>query len=136
VLRQAIDDGVGSLLILEDDVCLCDDFAAQAAQFLAIVPSDWQGIMFGGQDIMPSRPLGPGISRCWHTERGQLWAFRDAWMKEALRLGSGRKCAIDSAICPDQWRYRVYRPPAWLAGQRAGISDLTGRLEEERWWGK
>jgi len=63
VLEQAIDDGVDSLLILEDDVCFDEYFREGVEAFLSQVPEDWDGLMFGGQHVIEAAsPLSEGGS--------------------------------------------------------------------------
>lgn len=92
VLRAAIADGVRSLLVLEDDVCLATDFANKAAAFLPAVPDDWDGLMLGGQHMaravpiektsQASRPSRLSVVRCMNAQRTHAYAVRGQWMKD------------------------------------------------------
>ena len=58
VMREAIDAGCNSLLILEDDALLCPQFAAEAERFLCAVPDDWDSIFLGFQSAWWLAPEG------------------------------------------------------------------------------
>jgi hypothetical protein len=144
VLASALEDGMGSLLVLEDDVCLATDFASKAAAFLAALPQDWDGLMLGGQHMSRSvpieqtpRPLPPGrvsVVRCMNAQRTHAYAVRGPWMKDLHTAWEKYVGHCDHRMGALQPEYRVYAPTPWLAGQDSGRSDITGHADVVRWW--
>lgn len=140
VLGAAIADGIQSMLVLEDDLCLAKDFAAKVAQFLARVPDDWDGLMFGGQHM--SRPTtvfrGSGseisVVRCANAQRTHAYAVRGKWMLDLHAAWEKYVGHCDHRMGAMERDYKIYAPAPWLVGQDSGRSDITGHQDVQRWW--
>jgi len=133
VLREAIADGLDSILILEDDAVCCEDFSRRVADFLRRVPDDWDCLMLGGQHLLPPAPVETGIVRCGGTQRTHAFALRRRIMPGLLRfweMVNTDHCDIVLAACCNH--FAVYAPNPFLVGQRGGFSDITLRAEEAR----
>ena len=62
LLERAIQDDIGSILVLEDDAVFLDTFGKDVAEFLKKVPNDWQCLMLGGQHVNSKViPVAPGV---------------------------------------------------------------------------
>jgi hypothetical protein len=140
VLGAAIADGVRSLLVLEDDLCLAKDFAVKVAQFLARVPDDWEGLMFGGQHMSrPTTIVGGSASeisvvRCINAQRTHAYAVRGKWLRDLHAAWEQYIGHCDHRMGAMEKQYFIYAPAPWLAGQDSGRSDITGHQDVQRWW--
>jgi hypothetical protein len=134
VLASAIADGVEKLLVLEDDVCFVAGFAENVRTFLANVPAEWDGLMFGGQHMMTPRAISPGVVRCMNGQRTHAYAIRGRWMRDLLAAWEKFVGHCDHKMGQMEPHYRVFAPSPWLAGQDSGRSDITGRGEALRFW--
>jgi hypothetical protein len=145
VLQQAIDDGVQSLLVLEDDICFAKNFSAKAKQFLRAVPPNWDQLMLGGQHVNLNGPpalVKPGIYRCTDCERTHAYAIRGEFMhKLCERLAGGGRfngLAINDWIMgrdPSmQLSHHVYAPEFFLVGQERSHSDVYGGVQPRKFW--
>lgn len=139
-LQEAILAGVNSLLVIEDDLVLCDDFPAKVADLMRRMPADWDGIMFGGQhcnvEHQPPVEVASGILRAVNCHRTQCYAVRGKYLGDLYahwcsKAGYGH---CDAQMAKIQGQYRVYAPAPFLAGQREGPSDINGRNNPERFW--
>jgi hypothetical protein len=145
VLEQAVKDGVGNVLVLEDDVCFAENFRGEVEHFINAVPKAWDQIMLGGQHFSRHgrpRMVKPGVYRCYSCERMHCYAVRGEFMRKFHErlLGGGK---FNGAVHCDwilgrdpelQRTHKVYAPPFFLAGQERGQSDINGQKWPSRFW--
>jgi hypothetical protein len=147
VLERAILDGVKELLVLEDDVCFCENFTSKASAFLDAVPSDWDQLMIGGQHTNhfgPPESIGSSVYRCKSCERTHCYAIRGDFMRELYRrlvsagkFGHETHCDWIMARDPEmQLQHKVYAPAVFLAGQRRDYSRRQGDARLRRFWNR
>ncbi|HEY1687025.1 MAG TPA: hypothetical protein VGG19_19855 [Tepidisphaeraceae bacterium] len=130
VIRTAIDDGLSSVLLLEDDAFPVDNFARQSAEFLQNLPDDWDCIMWGGEHILPPHSVAPGIVQCVSTNRTHAFAIRGRMMKTLLEFWEAtRNDHCDLILASLMRHFKAYAPEPFLIGQDAGYSDITGFKE-------
>jgi hypothetical protein len=133
VLDAAIADGVSSLLVLEDDAYVADDFASRAELFLARVPEDWDCLMLGAEHLLPPDPVAPGVARCRASIRCHAYAVRGPLMPMLSAFWQCNKIDhCDLVLSSLMGHYKAFAPDPLLIGQDAGWSDITPRLEPLR----
>lgn len=133
VLEDAWRRGVESLLVLEDDAMFCQNFPQQWKSFAEAVPSSWSMLMLGGQHH--EEPLRMGrVSRCVATGRTHAYIIRARAMPLVIRTWKASRTHIDHALPDLQTRMPVFAPSPFLIGQRAGLSDISGQLKDDRFW--
>jgi hypothetical protein len=134
VLRQAMEDQVEELLVLEDDARFVPHFAKRFREFERELPLDWRLVMLGGQhDGMPT-PVAPLVLRCSDTRRTHAYVVRRSGMPALLGTWLTATTHIDFLLPRVQERIRTYAPRPFLVGQGRGVSDVTGHLESELWY--
>lgn len=130
VLESAINDGIRSLLVLEDDAYPVANFASLSEKFLANVPNDWDGLMLGAEILQPPLPISPGVVRCVAANRSHAYAVRGDFMRVLLQSWQNTvNDHCDIIISSLMRRFRFYAPDPFLIGQDAGRSDVTGLKE-------
>jgi len=135
VLDQAISDGVHSLLVLEDDASPAPDFAPRAMEFLDLVPDDWDGLMLGAQHLTQPLLVAPGIVQCTLANRMHAYAVRGRFMQVLAQFWHGNTADhCDIVLASLMPHFKVYAPNPILIGQDSGISDISGRQEQLRFW--
>ena len=136
VLEDAMMDGIQTLMVLEDDVRFVPNFEVKLAQFLKRVPSDWEGLMIGGQNQGPTTPTGiEGIVRSTNTQRTHAYVVRGLEpMQDLYRLWARCDRHIDHWFGQWQQRHPVYQPEPFLCGQDETSSDISGRMDTVRYW--
>ena len=136
ILESSILAGVSRLLVLEDDLVLCEDFATKVTQFLQTVPDDWEQIMFGGQHMQYPEDLRiPGVVRCFNCQRTHAYAVRGRMLKDLYRKwAEATDGHCDWIMGAMQAGYRVYAPDPFLCGQDGGKSDIRGIVQPVRFW--
>ena len=126
VLDAAIADGVGSLLVLEDDAHPAADLPARAPAFLTAVPADWACLMLGAEHLVRPTPVAPGVVRCRTSIRCHAYAVRGPLMPMLSAFWQANRTdhcdLVLSALMP---HYPTYAPDPPLVGQAAGPSDIT-----------
>ncbi len=136
VLQQAVDDGVDELCVFEDDALFHTNFAEALGRFMGRVPPDWRMLMLGGEHLRPPLevdPAGRGVVRCQATERTHAYVVRAPAIEALLRVWRDATHHIDFMLPAFQERFATYAPWPFLVGQAAGVSDVTGHRELERW---
>ena len=141
-----------SCLVLEDDVYFAADFDNRVAAFLAAMPDDWDMFYLGGQPIRQRTRKASAGERVLRVSglltlhayavtisaAAALTAYvnsRLASVGEDPDFFRRRRFNIDRLLAEYQLRHPefiVYRPTAWLAGQRNGVSDILGRYVPAR----
>lgn len=134
VLQQALSDDVESLLILEDDAVLRNNFTEDVASFLAALPENWEGIMLGGQHAEPPMPVAPGIVRVRSAYRTHAYGGRSRYLRGLFSRWLDSPVHIDWRMRNWQHQYRVYAPDPFLIGQRKGRSNINGRVQTTTFW--
>ncbi len=140
ILEQAIQDDVKQLLVLEDDLCLCEDFPEKVAAFLADVPENWDQLMIGGQHMVsPTRIKAaegdrPGVVQCADCQRTHAYAIRGRFLRDLYQRWVSTKGHCDHIMGPFQRSYFVYAPDPFLVGQARTKSDINGRINPAKFW--
>lgn len=134
ILEHAILEGVDSLLVLEDDAYTVDSFPEKAAEFVKNLPSNWDGLMLGGQHMGSPPSVVPGIVKCQNCQRTHAYAVRGKYMRDLYALWHSYFGHCDHVMGPFQARYNVYAPDPFLIGQGSTRSDISGRLDPLRMW--
>jgi hypothetical protein len=140
ILERAILDDVKRLLVLEDDMVLCDNFSEKVATFLADVPENWDQLMIGGQhisgpsEIKPAQNGCPGVVQCSDCQRTHAYAIRGRFLRDLYQRWVSSKGHCDHIMGPFQRSYFVYAPDPFLAGQARSKSDINGRLNPAKFW--
>jgi hypothetical protein len=133
VLTDALREGVSSILVMEDDAAPVEGFAELVAEFLERVPSDWDGLMLGGQHLCAPQPTGPGVVRCQITNRCHAYALRGRLLPVVLSFWLGSEIDhCDIILASLMKHFKVYAPSQFLVGQDAGFSDITLKTERLR----
>jgi len=133
IMREAIAEGIGSILVLEDDAVPVAGFGQKAADFLRRVPEDWDCLMLGGEHLAAPKPVAAGVVQCVSTNRTHAFAIRRRMMPGLLKFWetvTNDHCDIVLAACMGY--FKAYAPQPFLIGQRAGFSDVTMREEKGR----
>ena len=140
ILERAIVDDVKQLLVLEDDLCLCDGFSEKVATFLADVPDNWDQLMIGGQHmatpiaVKPAQNDCSGVVQCADCQRTHAYAIRGRFLRDLYQRWISTKGHCDHIMGPFQRSYFVYAPDPFLAGQARTKSDINGRLNPAKFW--
>jgi hypothetical protein len=156
ILRDALQDSVRSVLVMEDDVKLWPptgkrndgvSFVDRVTELMRDIPNDWEQIFFGGQHWpntkMGSQLIRPGVVRCIKTTRRHAYAVRGRGIMELYRFLSGpwwnaadndNAHQFDNAASGLVQNVPTYAPVPWVCGQRGEASDIDRQKHEERWW--
>jgi hypothetical protein len=145
VLRQAVADGVPSILILEDDVCFSPHASRWLPAFMRAVPADWHQIYLGGQHLLaPQCTDNPMVWIPENINRTHAYAVTREGAVRLLRFLSKLELFttepgwhIDHGLGHGHFtrRWKTYCPPWWICGQDECISDVNdGMSLSRRWW--
>ena len=132
-----------NVLILEDDVIFKDDSLEKLNEFMEVVPDDWGQIYLGGQhrrhpkdtDI-PNVIIGKSINRTHaHAINGPsiTSVYRHISYASDYR-GSSKHIDHQLELAHRRADWPVYCPKEWVAGQRAGASNISGKVNETKFW--
>lgn len=137
-------DGIGSLLILEDDVVFHPRTREWLPEVHGLLPEDWDLFFLGGQHLQPA--LGTGDARlvkgCCIT-RTHAWALRSkAFGRVLMDLGNDARYRAHPGWHIDHFlgngqsigKWNAYAPSWWFAGQDEGASNISRNQDRRRWW--
>lgn len=135
ILQDCLMDGVSSVLVLEDDAEMPEDFVDRVKEFLSRVPENWEGLMLGGQHMVMPRSIGvDGVVQCVNAQRTHAYAARPYYMRELQKRWALGTVHIDWQMSGWQHNYVVYAPSPWIVGQVGGRSDIFGASKRNEWW--
>lgn len=144
LIEQCLNEGVRSVLLLEDDALFPPDFTARVTAWLRGVPANWQMLYLGGQHLFakshPPRRLGPDLYQPYNVNRTHAFALQGDMLQivytHLLRHDWHRRNHIDHHLgrLHQQRKHRIYCPGEWLVGQAEGKSNISGREPPDRFW--
>ena len=139
VIEDALNQGLESVLILEDDAVFGPRFRFNTEQFMRSLPSDWSWVYLGGQHIkrfekLPRRVAGT-VYRPHNVNRCHAYGIRgrDMLGRVYRHLNDYSSwtpgCHIDHHYgrLHSTVETGLYTPADWLVGQREGTSNIAGR---------
>lgn len=146
LIEQALNDGVDSILLMEDDAVFCEDFTTRVKAFFEAVPDDWGMIYLGGQHQFINegqpRKINPLVFQPFNVNRTHCFGLRGQTMRAVYKhlIQAHDNWGVPNHI--DHWLGRfheqrsfpVYCPHEWLVGQREGKSNIAGRRKEQNFW--
>lgn len=127
----------GTALILEDDAQFVEWFDDGLRVFLHWVPRDWDVLMLGGEHLTPSESVSTSVQnirRCVRTSRNHAYAIRYEHISVLVDVLSLWNSVTSGATMAMFGRLNTYAPRPWLVGQAAGVSEINGLDEPERFW--
>lgn len=139
ILKDCLDEGVDSVLILEDDAVFLEHFGKHVREFLTHLPEDDGLLYLGGQHIelhagIPQR-INDWVYRPYNVNRMHAYAIRGRDMLRQVYHhvdNTGDWTAlhhIDHHMADLQKSIEsgVYVPRRWLVAQGDGASDINGK---------
>lgn len=132
-LEDALNDGVDTLMVMEDDAHFPADFACRVATFLDAVPDDWDQIFFGGRFQGSTDLVNEHVLRATGVVQTHCYAIRGPFIRTMYEFlcsftgGPGREGWADvdqqMALIHRDRAYKIYCPRHWLVHQRRHRSD-------------
>jgi hypothetical protein len=157
--EDAISDGLANYLVLEDDVVFHPRASEMLERLMTHLPTDWGQLYLGGQYLHREPEIVPDtdgqVMRPFNVNRTHAFALNKAAMAPFLRhvlhapdymgyeVGSdgfpklcGNHFHIDHQLgrAHERMDWPVYSPRWWLAGQEAGDSNVSGKVNPRLWW--
>ncbi|MBK1815107.1 glycosyltransferase family 25 protein [Luteolibacter yonseiensis] len=144
IVQDAIMDGLGNYLVLEDDVVFHEDSMRCLARFWEELPADWGQIYLGGQHLHDPEEVDgrPFVLRARNINRTHAFALRNvafqAFQKHITHAPDYMRdnWHIDHQLgaAHERMDWNVYVPAWWVAGQEEGTSNISGRVTPRHWW--
>lgn len=144
LIETCLNEGVRSVLLLEDDALFPPGFTDRVTDWLRHVPADWQMLYLGGQHLFakahPPRQVGPQLWQPYNVNRTHAFAIQGDMLQivyhHLLRHDWHRANHIDHHLgrLHQRRQHRIYCPPEWLVGQATGKSNISGREATDRFW--
>ena len=134
ILQSCLMRGVGSVLVLEDDAFTLSSFVADCERFFGLLPSDWEGVMLGGQHHGQATKIRDGLVKVNNAQRTQAYAARGNYLRGLYQRWVDATVHIDWLMKDWQHQFKVYAPERWLIGQARSQSDICGRANATTFW--
>ena len=136
VLKQALDDNVQGLFVLEGDFLLDDEFPVLADEFFTHVPDDWELAYLGGQHRKSAPKVAPGVVKVRSLVRTHAYIARPSAQRKLYDFWSnGMRGHIDNALADHLGKeYAAYAPYRFIVGQGGAKSDIICRRVKLHFW--
>lgn len=134
-----------SILVLEDDAVFTPGAKKRLNHFMSVVPSDWGQIYLGGQHQKATEDTGvDGVVLGVSVNRTHAYAVNKPVYQQVYRhisfmsdyRGTHKHVDHQLELAHRRKDWKVYCPDKWLVGQAAGTSNVSGRMDDERFWMK
>lgn len=153
IIERCLNEGVNSVLLLEDDATFCEDFCDTWERYYGPqLPQDWGMLYLGGQHLNVNAYPPRKINDCWYQPnnvnrthafalKGQTMQAVYKWLCECQEWM--RAHHIDHHLGRFHHKqylegkaatHKIYTPAKWLIGQSEGDSNISGRSLPERFW--
>ncbi len=132
-----------NVLIMEDDVIFKDNPLERLNNFMKVVPEDWGQIYLGGQHRRstkgtedPNVVIGGSINRthAYAVNQPTLTALYRHISYATDYRGSAKHIDHQLELAHRRADWPVYCPKEWIAGQRAGSSNISGKQLPTKFW--
>lgn len=132
-----------NVLIMEDDVIFKDNPLERLNNFMEAVPEDWGQIYLGGQHRRstkgtedPNVVIGGSINRthAYAVNQPTLTALYRHISYATDYRHSTKHIDHQLELAHQRGDWPVYCPKEWIAGQRAGSSNVSGKTNETKFW--
>jgi len=140
ILEDALNEGLNSILVLEDDCLFVRNFGYEACRRLDLAPKDWDQLYFGGSLFGRGERSGTGWVRAYGVTLTHAYAIRGKFIETMYRYltsfmgGPGKRgwCDVDQqmALLQEDPKYKVYLASPKLALQTDHRSETKRGLEE------
>jgi|SoiMethySBSTD1v2_1073268.scaffolds.fasta_scaffold568913_2 hypothetical protein len=131
-LQYGIEAGLDSLLIMEDDVALRDDWYPAFLRAYADLPPGWLQLHLSAASIRPSLPVTPHLRRLTFACQATAILYSRDGIEAALNCSIHAKAEIDwwmgLHLHPFGCSY-IVEPP--ITYQTGGYSDICGTIRGE-----
>ena len=138
ILEDGLADGIGSVLILEDDVLFAPDFASRLAALAADVPDGWDVVQLSGRVWTGATPLTPRLSRGFSASTYAIVFSRAAMEGMLLHLAHNWHRNQRACLWLKHW-VEVAHPAVYIAtpplvGHASGPSTQSNTLYAQETW--
>lgn len=133
-----------SALILEDDVFFLDNALRDLGRFMEDVPEKWGQLYLGGQHRgggKPKRTSSPNVVVGYSINRTHAYALSRAYIQQVYQhvsymrdYHSNKHIDHQLELAHQRGDWPVYCPPQWICGQRAGASNISGKINGDQTW--
>jgi len=147
VIQEATKRGLDSFLVLEDNAVVSTHFEEQLDKFLRNVPSNWDQIYLGGQNLLEPVRINSEVIEPKDMNRTHAFGLR---RKAYAKVHSHILHAPDYiSAYEDGWHphvdhqlgrahrrgdWRTYAPATNIFGQRENMSNINGSWHPDKWW--
>lgn len=154
--QDAVHDKLDSYCVLEDDVIFHPRAGEMLERFIRELPSDWGQVYLGGQFLhKPPRQVSPWVVEPYNVNRTHAYALSrkvvPRFLQHILHAPDYYKMVVNEKGRPKMEYnffhidhqlgrahqgplWKTYAPTWWLAGQREGDSNISGRTNPRLWW--
>lgn len=146
LIELCLNEGVESVLLLEDDAVFPEDFTEKCKQFLNKVPNNWEMLYLGGQLLKARQhsttPVNDEVFIPHNVNRTHAFALKGGMLNtiyrhinEATTWMRGHHIDHHLGRLHQRKQHRIYVPKEWLVGQREGKSDISFKhFNNDRFW--
>jgi hypothetical protein len=128
---------------MEDDIIFKDNALQKLNEFMEVVPDDWGQIYLGGQHRktkvetgLTNVVIGKSVNRT-HAYAVNKSTFEQlyrhiSYATDYRKTNKHIDHQLELAHRREDWK--VYCPEEWIVGQRAGSSNINGRVNKTKFW--
>lgn len=128
VIKQAVDDNVGRLLVFEDDALFVEDFNNKLREIYKELPEDWDMFYLGAWHLQ-CQPYKEGLVKMIDNYSAHAYGINSHYLVEALS-STYKEENIDIALTLKHPHIKAYCAKPALVGQAPGFSDIENKYRD------
>lgn len=128
LFTQAKDLDLDMVLVLEDDIEVCDDFNNKLTKAMEELPEDWDLLYLGGWNVGDIEKYSESLNWAKKVYTTHAFIVRNKFYDTILDGINSRKWKIDVLISDVLPLGKCFICEPTLAWQREGFSDIENRI--------
>lgn len=124
IIKQAKENKLPSVVIMEDDVVFCENFNEELNQKILELPDDWNMIFFGSNHVAHPIRITDNIYKLTRAYSAHCYVIRDNMYDILIELIDPISEPLDVTYANIQPRINAYVFNPHLVWQRPGYSDI------------
>lgn len=145
IIEKCLNENIKSVLILEDDAELTENFEIGYDRLVKNLPDDWQWVYLGGQHLNQKEGvpegIAPGVCRPFNCHRNHAYGIRNRNVMQdiyrfILEFPWPEKFHLDHryGMLHEAKKFTVYAADPFIVRQAKGFSDIEHVNHQARGW--
>ena len=122
------DKNINTVMVLEDDIEVCDDFNNKLEKIMNELPEDWDLLYLGGWNVGDVEKYSESLNHAKKVYTTHAFIVKDKFYDTILESINSRKWKVDVLISDILPKGNCFICDPTIAWQKEGFSDIENRI--------